>query len=76
MEKWTEEYQEYILTEQLTSIISDEELSGVIIWQYADCRVDNGWFHGRPKCQNNKGIVDVYRRENLAYKKVKEIFHS
>ncbi|ADL50469.1 glycoside hydrolase family 2 protein [Clostridium cellulovorans] len=76
MEKWTEEYQQYILTEQLTSILSDEELSGVIIWQYADCRVDNGWFHGRPKCQNNKGIVDIYRREKLSFNKVKEIFHS
>lgn len=45
MEKWTEEYQQHILAEQLTSILSDEDLSGVIIWQYADCRVDNGWFH-------------------------------
>lgn len=75
-EKWTEEYQEYALTEQVTSILSDEELSGVIIWQYADCRVDKGWFHGRPKSQNNKGLVDIYRREKLAYRKVKEIFHS
>lgn len=76
LEKWTEEYQQSVLSEQLNSILSDEELSGVIIWQYADCRVDNGWFHGRPKCQNNKGIVDNYRREKLAYKTVKEIFHS
>ena len=76
LEKWTEEYQQAILSEQLNSILSDEELSGVIIWQYADCRVDNGWFHGRPKCQNNKGIVDNYRREKLAYKTVKEIYHS
>lgn len=75
-EKWTEEYQQYALTEQITSILSDEELSGVIIWQYADCRVDKGWFHGRPGCRNNKGIVDIYRREKLAYNSVKEIFHS
>ncbi|KKI91346.1 beta-glucuronidase [Bacillus sp. SA1-12] len=75
-EKWTEEYQQYALTEQLTSILSDEDLSGVIIWQYADCRVDKGWFHVRPKSQNNKGLVDIYRREKLAYNKVKEIFNS
>lgn len=75
-EKWTEEYQQSALTEQVTTILSDEELSGVIIWQYADCRVDKGWFHGRPKSQNNKGLVDTYRREKLAYHKVKEIFHS
>lgn len=75
-EKWTEEFQQDALSEQLTSILSDEELSGVILWQYADCRVDKGWFHTRPKCQNNKGIVDSYRREKLAFQTVKEIFHS
>ncbi len=76
MEKWTEEYQQLILSEQLTSILSDNDLTGVIIWQYADCRVDKGWFYTRPKCQNNKGLVDKYRREKLAYNRVKEIFHS
>lgn len=76
MEKWTEEYQQCILKEQLTSILSDEELSGAIIWQYADCRVCKGWFHVRPKCQNNKGIVDIYRREKLVFQTVKEIYHS
>jgi beta-galactosidase/beta-glucuronidase len=75
-EKWTEEFQQHSLIEKLNSILSDEELTGVIIWQYADCRVDKGWFHGRPKCQNNKGLVDIYRREKLAYKSVKEIFQS
>lgn len=75
-EKWTEEYQEMALSEQLESILSDEDLSGVILWQYADCRVDSGWFHGRPKSQNNKGIVDIYRREKLAFKRVREIFHK
>ncbi len=76
MDKWTEEFQQTILKEQLTSILADEELAGVIIWQYADCRVDKGWFHVRPKCQNNKGIVDMYRREKLAFQTVKEIYHS
>lgn len=75
-DKWTEEYQQYALSEQVSSILADEDLSGVIIWQYADCRVDPGWFHGRPKTQNNKGLVDIYRRQKLAYNTVKEIFHS
>lgn len=76
MDKWTEEYQEQALTEQLTSVLSDKDLSGVIIWQYADCRVDKGWFAVRPKCENNKGLVDIYRREKLAFKRVQEIYHS
>ena len=75
-EKWTEDYQALALEEQVTSILSDEDLSGVIIWQYADCRVDGGWFHFRPKSQNNKGLVDIYRREKLAYYKIQEIFNS
>jgi len=76
MEKWTEEYQQSILTEQLTCILSDEELAGVIIWQYADCRVDSGWFHSRPNCRNNKGLVDIYRREKLAYNRIRELFNA
>lgn len=75
-EKWTEDYQALALEEQVTSILSDEDLAGVIIWQYADCRVDGGWFHFRPKSQNNKGLVDIYRREKLAYYKIQEIFNS
>ncbi|WP_066188595.1 MULTISPECIES: glycoside hydrolase family 2 protein [Gracilibacillus] len=75
-EKWTEEYQQYALTEQLNAILSDADMSGVIMWQYADCRVDPGWFHVRPKSQNNKGLVDTYRREKLAYHTVKDIFHA
>ncbi len=73
-EKWTEEYQEIVLEEQLTTILEDEDLCGVIIWQYADCRVEPGWFGVRPKSQNNKGLVDIYRREKMSYKKVQEIF--
>lgn len=74
-EKWTEEYQELLLEEHLTTVLEDKDLSGVIIWQYADCRVDPGWFGGRPKSQNNKGLVDIYRREKLAFRKVKEIYN-
>lgn len=76
MEKWSEEYQQFILEKQIKAILSDKDLSGVIIWQYADCRVDEGWFHVRPKCQNNKGLVDIYRRKKLAFNTVKEIFNS
>lgn len=73
-DKWTEDYQEAALEEQLNAVLSDKDISGAIIWQYADCRVDQGWFSYRPKSQNNKGLVDMYRREKLAYRKVKEIY--
>ncbi len=74
-EKWTEEYQEMAVSEQVSTILEDKDLSGVIIWQYADCRVEPTWFEKRPKSQNNKGLVDIYRREKMAYHKVKEIFN-
>lgn len=74
--KWTEELQENILTEQLNAIFKDDYCSGVFIWQLSDCRVDNESFYARPKCQNNKGILDVYRRDKLAFKAVCNIFKS
>lgn len=75
-DKWSEERQASILEEQLTTILDDTSLSGVIIWQYADCRVDEGWFHVRPKSQNNKGVVDIYRRKKLAFDIVKKAFKA
>ena len=72
--KWSEERQADILKEQLTAVMADAECMGVIIWQYCDCRVDEGWFAVRPKSENNKGVVDIYRREKLAYGTVKAIF--
>lgn len=73
-EKWSEERQADILESQLSAVLSDEECSGVCIWQFADCRVCEDWFAVRPGCRNNKGILDQYRRPKLAYYKVKEIF--
>lgn len=74
--KWSEERQEELLTQQLESILDSSRFSGVIIWQFCDCRVDTEWANVRPKTQNNKGVVDCYRREKLAYRKVKEIFEQ
>lgn len=72
--KWTEDYQATILKEQIKAVFSLPGCSGIILWQYADCRVDESWFSNRPKSQNNKGIVDSYRREKLGYEVVKELF--
>ena len=35
----------------------------------------NRWFSSRPKSQNNKGVVDMYRRKKLSFPVVSEIFH-
>lgn len=74
--KWSEERQVDVLSEQLPAVLDNPECNGAIIWQFADCRIDEGWFMKRPKTQNNKGVVDMYRREKLAYEKVKELFRK
>lgn len=73
--KWTEERQAIIIEETLQVYIDDERLSGIFIWQFADCRVtEEEWYGLRPRTYNNKGIVDEYRRPKLAYDVVKELF--
>ena len=75
--KWSEEYQAQLLRESLDVYMTDERISGVFIWQFADCRVtQEEWFDKRAKCRNNKGIVDEYRRPKLAYDIVKETFYN
>ena len=65
-----------LLKESLDVYMTDERISGVFIWQFADCRVtQEEWFDKRAKCRNNKGIVDEYRRPKLAYDTVKEVFY-
>ncbi len=75
--KWSEERQKDILEEHLKLYMEDERLTGIFIWQFADCRVtEEGWFAVRPRSHNNKGIVDEYRRHKLAYEMVKDIFRN
>ncbi len=73
--KWSEERQADIIQENLEVYIEDARLSGIFIWQFADCRVtEEEWFAQRPKTHNNKGVVDEYRRPKIAYDIVKEFF--
>ena len=74
--KWSEERQADILREQLEAVLGNLHIAGVFLWQFADCRVDDSWFGARPKTQNNKGIVDAYRRPKLAWQVVKDIFNT
>lgn len=60
--KWSEERQCDILTEQLGALLSDQDLTGVFLWQFADVQVDESWAMQRPGTRNNKGVVDGYRR--------------
>ena len=73
--KWSEERQADIIRENLEVYEADERLTGVFIWQFADCKVtEEKWFSTRVRCHNNKGVVDEYRRPKEAFDVVKEMF--
>lgn len=72
--KWSEERQAKILGDQLRALGTRERLTGLYIWQFADVPVSEEWALIRPKAQNNKGVVDQYRRPKLAYGVVKECY--
>jgi beta-glucuronidase len=72
--KWSEERQAEILDELLATYLDHPRISGLFIWQYCDVRVDETLAPGRPRCMNNKGVVDEHRRPKRAYEVVKQHF--
>lgn len=72
--KWTEEYQADLLAASLDVYLNHPRVNGVAVWQFCDVRVCEEWFHSRPRCMNNKGVVDEHRRPKLAYDIVKSAF--
>lgn len=67
--KGTEERQADIIEANIKAYEEREDLAGMLIWQFADCRVTEGtgWLMNRAGTQNSKGLVDRYRRPKLAY---------
>ena len=75
--KWSEERQCDILRENLETYMTHPDISGLFVWQFADCRVtEEEWFPTRARCHNNKGVVDEYRRPKEAYDTVTEMFRK
>lgn len=74
--KWSEERQADIIRDNLEVYMNDDRITGVFIWQFADCRVteEGEWFATRARCHNNKGVVDEYRRPKEAYDTAAELF--
>ena len=72
----TEERHADIIEANLAAYTSRPFISGMLIWQFCDCRVTEGtgWLLTRAMTQNSKGIVDRYRRPKLAYSVVKEFY--
>lgn len=74
--KWSEERQADILEEQLTSLLNNPRVAGTYIWQFCDVRTseETAWCMRRPKVENNKGVVDLYRKPKLSYNTVKAAY--
>ena len=74
-EKWSEERQCDILSHCIEQMGSRAYISGLLIWQFCDCRVtEEVWAMRRPKTQNNKGVFDSYRRPKMAAEVVRALF--
>jgi beta-glucuronidase len=74
--KWSEEYQRDLLDEALRVYVGHPDVVGAAIWQFADCRVTDGFFGSRARTCNNKGVVDDYRRPKLSYEVVQRRFRE
>lgn len=74
--KYSEERQAKILCNLIDAFSSVDYVSGLIVWLYADSRVDSDFsaWNSRPKAQNNKGVVDTYRQPKMAYYAVRDAF--
>jgi beta-glucuronidase len=74
---WTEDYQADYLETVCQRVVTDEQITGVSLWQYCDGRTyASSRALVRPRAFNNKGTLDEYRRPKMAYKTVKKIFNE
>jgi beta-glucuronidase len=72
---WSEEYQQEYLRIVCQEVVDNDAVAGVALWQFCDIRTCRGSYAlGRPRCFNDKGTVDEFRRPKLAYNTVKAIF--
>ena len=75
--KWSEEYQAELMESVTSTLLADDDIAGVFIWQFCDIRIKGARFQKtRPKERNNKGLVDEYRRPKAAYYVVKRLFEG
>ena len=67
--RWSEEYQASLIECAVNYTLNNPDYSGILLWQFCNSPVDdNIRIMMRPRGYNNKGLVDEYRREKLAWK--------
>ena len=74
--KWSEQYQEELLSYLVDLFARDADLSGFYIWQFCDIRSAREMEGNRARSFNNKGLVDEYRRPKLAYWAIERLING
>ena len=66
---WSEEYQAEYIALVIQSVMSNPQWSGFVLWMFCNANTYTDTVHktGRPRCYNNKGLLDEYRRPKLAW---------
>lgn len=72
--RWSENYQAEFYDHTINLFLNDEDICGVLLWQFCDIRSNAKWSLLRARSFNNKGLVNEYRHPKLAYYKVREVF--
>jgi len=74
---WSEQYQARYLDVLTRRVTADDQIAGLSIWQFHDCRTyASGHALGRPRSFNNKGSFDEFRRPKLAAAVVERNFNQ
>lgn len=74
---WSEEYQADYLEEVCTIFAENDDIVGLALWQFIDCRTySTSRALSRPRAFNNKGLFDEYRRPKLAFDVVAKHYHQ
>lgn len=72
---WSENYQAELDEIAMRTVMNHDRFSGIALWQFSDTGsfIEGELMQYRPRCFNNKGIVDEYRRPKMAYLALKKL---
>jgi beta-glucuronidase len=72
--RWSEGFQADLLEEVVDTALNMDEIAGFWTFCFSDYQIDpnHGDTMGRPKVQNNKGMLDAYRRPKESYWQLRE----
>lgn len=74
--RWSESYQERLLSYALDLFHKEPMIVGYLIWQFTDIRTSHEMGIDRARGYNNKGILNEHRNPKASYFAVRERFHA